>query len=617
MKLLDRIITLLLLLTITPIALLMAGLAIVYWDQMPAIGATVGEFGIQAVELTFLCVRLALAIAVAAAIALGVRYGLRWWHNYNQQRDGSHHLRTYRVRDPVTGKRVSILINPDLMVTPALAIGGHGVRELGTLPHEVYAAHAQQRAVVSAWQARTPGDEAISSANGSTYRMGGLGGSAKPTAERPERQSLPAPRIIGGEQSAAPSPVPPVPAEPLQLGDALRQSTPDRFVLGHNPEKNALAIWSPREHLNLGVFGVSGTGKTKSTGYQTMLLAARHGYHVVCLDPKAGVDFGPFAPYVEWQPTDAYTFADQINALYEAHEQRHRIMRQHGVGEWRMLGPSAGPEIVVVLEEFGAIREEIGNRKGGAKVLAGVDYTLEMMFRLARMTGFHFVILDQAPDKLDPVVRGGCKLRIAYHVDISTAGVLKEHKATELPPVGVFVHRNVQYRSWNCDTYLPQLLQRLTPFGHQRLLPPVTEQTERQTERPNGAPNTTERLSPEVPNDRTPPNAPNGGAGSAPTPPLPEPPFDVRSAPKRDLIFWWRDHYPTGSQAEFRTWLADHGGTITKSYISDTFAQWAAAAQAPQAAENMTLEQLRASGLPFGFQGGGGTVIGWNDKDKE
>lgn len=613
MKVLDRIITLLLLLTITPIALLMAGLAVVYWDQLPAIGATVGNYGIQAVELAFLCMRLALAIAVAAAIALGVRYGLRWWHSYNQQRDGSHHLRTYRVKDPVTGKRVSILVNPDLMVTPALAIGGHGVRELGTLPHEVYAAQAQQRAVVSAWQARTPGDEAISSANGSMYRMGGLGGSAKPTVER---QTLPAPRIIGGETSPTTPSAPPVSAEPLQLGDALRQSNPDQFLLGHNAEANKLAIWSPREHLNLGVFGVSGTGKTKSTGFQTMLLAARHGYHVVCLDPKGGADFGPFAPYIEWQPTDPYTFADQLNAIYEAHELRHRIMRQRGVGEWRMLGPSAGPEIVVVLEEFGAIREEIRNRKDGARMLAGVDYTLEMMFRLARMTGFHFVILDQAPEKLHPVVRGGCKLRIAYHVDISTAGVLKEHKATELPPVGVFVHHDVQYRSWNCDTYLPQLLQRLPPFGHQRLLPPVTVPTERQTERPNGGPNATERSSPEVPNDRTPPNAPNGGEGSAPVPPLPEPPFDVRSAPKRELIYWWRDHYPTGSQAEFRTWLADHGGAIAKGYISDTFAQWAEA-QAPKVPENMTLDQLRARGLPISFQGGGGTIIGWNDKDKE
>ncbi len=609
MKVLDRIITLLLLLTITPIALLMAGLAIVYWDQMPAIGATVGNYGLQAMDLAFLCMRVLLVLGVAAAIAVGIRYGLRWWHTYNQQRDGSHHLRTYRVRDPVTGKIVSILVNPDLMITPALAIGGHGVRELGTLPHDVYASLAQQRAVVSAWQARTPGDEAISSANGSMYRMGGLGGSAKPTVERPERQPLPAPRIIGGETSPSTPPQAPVPAAPLLLGDALRQSNPDQFLLGHNPEKNALAIWQPREHLNLGVFGVSGTGKTKSTGYQAMLLAARHGYHVVCLDPKDGVDFGPFAPYVEWQPTDAYTFADQLNALYEAHELRHRIMRQHGVGEWRALGPSAGPEIVVVLEEFGAIREQIGNRKGGGRVLAGVDYTLEMMFRLARMTGFHFVILDQAPEKLDPVVRGGCKLRIAYQLDTAQASLLKEYEADTLPAVGTFQARRVQYKSWHCDAYLPQLLQRLPPFGHQRLLPPVTE-------RPNDGPNATEHSSPEVANDRTPPNAPNGGEGSAPVPPLPEPPFDVRSAPKRDLIFWWRDQYPTGSQAEFRTWLADRGGAIAKGYISDTFAQWAEARPAKmEPTANMTLDELRAQGLPIAFQGANSTTIGWNDKE--
>ena len=606
MKLIDRIITLLLLVILAPIALVVVATLIVNWDRLPEVGETVAGYGVQAVELAFLCLRLLLVIGVLAAIAIGIRYGLRWWHNYNQQRDGSHHLRTYKVVDPVTGQKVSILVNPDLMVTPALAVGGHGVRELGTLPPEVYAAHAQQRAMVASWQARMPGDEAIMSNNGSTYRMGGLGGSAKPPAERQERLALPEPRVVGEEQ-------PPVPTGPMLLGDALRSSSPEQFVVGHNPESGARAIWQPREHLNLGVFGVSGTGKTKSTGFEVMLLAARHGYHVVCLDPKGGADFGPFAEYVEWQPTDSYTFADQVAGLYRVHAERHAIMRDRQVGEWRALGQQAGPEIVVVLEEFGTIREEIAVSKGGARRLEGVDHTIEMMFRWARMTGFHFVIIDQAPEKLHPVVRGGCKLRLAYHLDISSASVLKEYEATALPPVGAFMASRRPYQSWNCDAHLPLLLQRLQPFGYQRLLPPPAEQP---TERPNGAPNTTERLSPEVANDRTPPNAPNEGEGSAPVPPLPEPPFDVRSAPKRDLIFWWRDHYPTGSQAEFRTWLADHGGTITKSYISDTFALWADA-QAAKVPENMTLDQLRAQGLPIGFQGTGGSIIGWNDKDKE
>ncbi len=601
MKLIDRLISILMLVILAPIALVTIATLIVNWDRLPEVGETVAGYGVQAVELAFLCGRLVLVIGVAAAIAIGIRYGLRWWHNYNQQRDGSHHLRTYKVVDPVTGQRVKILVNPDLMVTPALAVGNHGVRELGALPAELYAAHAQQRAMVASWQARVPGDDAIVTANGSMYRMGGLGGSAKPRLERPEQLALPESRIVGEEQAA----------EPMLLGDALRQSNPEQFVLGQNSESGTTAIWQPREHLNLGVFGVSGTGKTKSTGFQTMLLAARHGYHVVVLDPKGGADFGPFAEYVEWQPTDSYTFADQLNALYQVHAERHAIMRQRQVGEWRALGQHAGPEIVVVLEEFGTIREEIAMEKGGARKLEGIDHTVEMMFRWARMTGFHFVVIDQAPEKLHPVVRGGCKLRLAYHLDISSASVLKEYEATALPPVGAFMISRRQYQSWNCDTHLPQLLQRLPPFPHQRLLPPPAEQP---TERPNGAPNGTERPSPEVANDRTAPNAPNEGEGSAPIPPLPEPPFDVRSAPKRDLIFWWRDHYPTGSQAEFRTWLADRGGTIAKGYISDTFALWADM-QAPKVAENMTLEQLRAAGLPFGFQGSGGTTIGWNDKE--
>lgn len=479
MKLIERIITLLLLVILAPIAIVIVATLIVNWDRLPAVGETVAGYGVQAIELGFLCGRLLLAIGVAAAIAVGARYGLRWWHSYNQQRDGSHHLRTYRVTDPVTGNKVSILVDPNLMVTPALAIGGHGVRELGALPAELYAANAKQRAMVATWQARTPGDEAIMTSNGSMYRTGGLGGSAKPMVERPEQPALPAPRIIGDEQPPASTP-----AEPMLLGDALRSSSPDRFVLGHNPEAGTMAIWQPREHLNLGVFGVSGTGKTKSSGFQTMLLAARHGYHVVCLDPKGGADFGPFAQYVEWQPTDSYTFADQVAALYQVHAERHQLMRDRQVGEWRALGQHAGPEIVVVLEEFGTMREEIAASKGGARKLEAVDHTIEMMFRLARMTGFHFVVIDQAPEKLHPVVRGGCKLRLAYHLDISSASVLKEYEATALPPVGEFMISRRQYQAWNCDAHLPQLLQRLPPFGHQRLLPPPAEEgAERSSQR--------------------------------------------------------------------------------------------------------------------------------------
>lgn len=614
MKVLDRIITLLMLVTLTPVVLLTAALAIVYWDQMPAVGAVVGDYGRQAVELAFVCLRLVVVSAAAAAAVVGYMWLRRQWIEHNRQRDGSHRLRTYKRRDPVTGKRFDVLINPDLMVAPALAISDFGVRELGALPPEIYAEHAKRRAAVAEWQAKTPGDAAISTNNGSMYRMGGLGGSAKPIVEKPERPALPAPHIVGAESPSA-SPALPVPAEPMQLGDALRQSNPDQFVLGHNPDAQKLAIWSPTQHLNLGVFGVSGTGKTKSTGYQAMLLAARHGYHVVCLDPKGGVDFGAFAPYVEWQPTDAYAFADQLNTLYDVHDSRQKLMQGRGVGEWYKMGPSAGPEIVVVLEEFGSIREEIGNRKGGGRVLGQVDHTLEMMFRLARMTGFHFIILDQAPEKLDQVVRGGCKMRVAYQLDTAQASLLREYGADTLPAVGTFMSRRVQYQSWLCETQLPQLLQRLQPFGHERLLPAPAEPAYRTTERPNTPPNATERPAPEVANDRTGTERPNEGEGSAPLPPLPDPPFDVRSAPKRDLIMWWRDHYPTGSQAEFRTWLADHGGSIAKGYISDTFAQWAEAQPAKLASDNMTLDELRARGLPIAFQGANNTIVGWDDKE--
>jgi len=580
------------------ILVLVAGAMIANWDSMTAIGPAVGDAGSQAIALMLLCARVVLVLGVVGALLIGGIWAWSKWQEDARQRDGSHRLRKYRVRDAVTGDLVTVLVNPDLMVTPALAVSGRGVHELGNLPTKVYETQAKERARVSAMQALAPGDKAIMSSNGSMYRPAGLLSGAGRMWNGKDKQ-------VTEQREEKPDPQLAPPSTPmLPLMDALRHSTPDRFVLGYNQEMQKPAVWSPREHLNLGVFGVSGTGKTKSTGFQVMLMAAKHGYHVICLDPKGGADFGPFAPHVEWQPSDAYTFPDQLNAIYDVHEARHRIMKDRNVGEWHMLGSQAGPDIVLVLEEFGTMREEIASRKGGGKTLASVDHTVEMIFRLARMTGIHVVILDQAPEKLDPVVLGGCKLRLAYQLESSQASRLKEYEADTLPASGAFMVHRKPYQSWLVATELPRLLRSVPPFAHQRLLPA-----------PNAQPNGTERQSPEVANDRTPPNAPNDGQGTAPIPPLPEPPFDVRSAPKRDLIFWWRDNYKTGSQAEFRTWLADHGGSIAKGYISDTFALWAQErAGTLSATETISLDQLRAQGLDIRIEGAGGTYD-WDAKE--
>ncbi len=617
MKTLDRLLSLFLLIVLTLFGVIVVATIAANWDRLPAAGEAVGDFVGTVADLVLLCLRLVLVFGIVAAVGAGIRFGVRWWYEYNQQRDGSHRLRTYRLRDAVTGSRVKVLVNPDLMVTPALAIGDHGVRELGALSPEIYAANANARARVAAVQAAAPGDGAITTSNGSMYRLGGLGGLGRIVNGngRADRNLL-----ANDATSPTASPDEAMPAAPpMQLIDALRSSSPDQFVLGYNPAPKtpnmALAVWRPHEHLNLGVFGVTGTGKTKSTGYHAMLLAARHGYHVVCLDPKGGVDFGAFKPYVEWQPTDGYTFPDQIAALEAVHTERHRLLRDYDLPDWRALGRQAGPEIVVVLEEFGALRQDIASRKGGGRALTRVDSAVEMMFRLARMTGFHFIVLDQAPGALDSVVLGGLKLRLAYQLDSSDATRLKEYEADQLPPAGAFMVRRVQYQSWLVETELARLTRSLPPFGHVRLLPAPTEQ-------PNTPPNATERHSPEVANDRTPPNAPNGGEGSATTPPLPEPPFDVRSAPKRDVIWWWRDQHPTGSQAAFRAWLAQRNGDIAKGYISDMFAAWEAArpadgrstgTAAPTSADATTLEALRLQGEQIRFVGLGGATYGWDE----
>ena len=100
-----------------------------------------------------------------------------------------------------------------------------------------------ERAKVAAWQARTPGDAAIVTSNGSMYRMGGLGGSAKRRDELAGHVRAP----CGPPSPArvAPKRPAPSPPPPMLLTDALRASSPDQFVLGYNPELARPAVWSP------------------------------------------------------------------------------------------------------------------------------------------------------------------------------------------------------------------------------------------------------------------------------------------------------------------------------------------------------------------------------------
>lgn len=211
MKILDRLITVLLLIVLTPIALLFGGALVANWDSMGAVGVELAGYGRDFMALTFLCARTVIAAAALGALLYGGVWALKQWQEHQRQRDGSHRLRTYKVQDPATNQPVTILVNPDAMIKPALAISALGVREIGDLPVEAYQQHQANRATVAAWQARTPGDAAIVTANGSMYRMGGLGGSAKqkddrPPAGTPIRQLAASPDPTSPDQPPAPPP---------------------------------------------------------------------------------------------------------------------------------------------------------------------------------------------------------------------------------------------------------------------------------------------------------------------------------------------------------------------------------------------------------------------------
>ena len=467
MKLLDKIITLLLLIVLAPAALLMTIAIIFSWDAMPAVTGSIGETFRQSVDLALLCARLALAIAAAAALVWVARFAAKAWHSYNQQRDGSHRLRTYNVRDAASGRRVKVLVNPDLMVSPALAIGGHGVHELGSYPAEIYAAHAAGRVRVAEWQARTPGDDAISSNNGSTYRMGGIGGSAKPALERPPPPALPAPRIIGAEPPPATA-VPPT-RSPLQLSDALAAATATAWPLGVT-EEGDLATFDPLRHSHAAIVGSPGTGKTTSVGYLLAAHALRHGWHVTILDADNGAAWAPFAAHAEHVETDPANLPGQLGSIMAEFGRRMNILRDAGAAD--VGGLSHLRRTLIIIEEFGDLISTLDLRDKNAA--GSVNAQLDTLLRRGRKVGLHVALIDQYPENWSNQLIAGTKFRAVFQLGPNQGNKVQEYDAYKLPARGAFYWQSKQYAAWHAEPALRQLLAAVPAIDPQaRLLAPV------------------------------------------------------------------------------------------------------------------------------------------------
>lgn len=324
---------------------------------------------------------------------------------------------------------------------------------------------------------------------------------------------------------------------------AIARSESQSWILGKS-SGGETAAFNPLTQAHLGIVGSTGTGKTSSVGFLAAAQAIRHGWHTVILDPDGGEDWGGFAGHAEWHEADRETFADQVRAVYAEYERR--------------VAGQPGKPLFVVIEEYGDMIRQL--RIVSRKDADHVDVMLDGILRRGRKHGISLCFVDQYPEHWSPQVIGGTKAKAVFQLGPNQGAKVEEYHAAKLPDRGEFLWRGERYRTWHAKPHVRALLADAPALNGYRVM------------RSGGssAPNAPERL--DGAGYQREPNRERGErrGGVDALPPPPEPAFDVRSHPKRDIIEWWIDNIG-GTQADFRRWAEERGVSIGRGYISDVF----------------------------------------------
>ena len=408
-------------------------------------------------------------------------------------------------------------------------------------------------------RAAIPGDNVLSlpwsSAGGGGVANAPTGRLLAGAYDRPLRP-MPEQRQI--EQIAAPPEI----VEPITLSTALQQTTADRWILGQNKQSGDLAIWQPDYQPHIAVVGSSGAGKSE-TSLSHLIVGARYAdWHPMILDAAGGADLRRFENVAEWYETDSGVFADQLRGVQRIVDERAEMIKAAGVPRVSELRHPPQP-VLVLVEEFGMLMAQLSRTAA-----TEVENTLGQLVRGARRYGVHLALADQDKSGWSDVVTRGITPTLTYRMADYGGASTKAYHADTLR-VGQFQMDRATYTAWHVTPELGRILPAL-PVLAARLL-----EGRSVSERPNDTPDYTSSEHSGA--------SPNG--------------LTERPADKRELIFWWLDRTPTGTQAEFRRYLDQQGESIARGYISDCFAEWNAKRQgeidAALATDSFSLEHLR------------------------
>lgn len=406
--------------------------------------------------LTFLGAWLMMLLYVILVAIVGALLVLAWLVYRKQQLagnrpvDGAYPLIKMRTRD---GRQ--LVINPSHMVGAAAVIDPRTGQYTEVEHPAGWGVVADVRQAVersNTVRAMFPGDQARTNRYGAMSQM--------PRVPNFKQMND---RTNVSRETSRPQLPPPVDqprpvAPPITLPDAIRQSTPDRWIIGQSPETGALATLNLRQSVHTGIIGATGTGKTASLGYLVAAHAVRSGYHVVILDPKGGADWRPWQGVAEWHESDRTTFADQVRAVEAEHERRFDAARRAEAANVMAL-PTPPRPILVVIEEYGDLIAQM--RQAKASDATKVDDMLDRLLRLSRMTDIHLLMIDQYPEHWSNQVLAGTKAKAVFQLGPNQGAKVQEYQANQLPDVGRYLLKGKQYDAWHAAPNLGSLLRSL------------------------------------------------------------------------------------------------------------------------------------------------------------
>lgn len=432
---------------------LMAGAAVVYRDAAERVGRRVETFLDQALTLAIYCMVGVMVFAAVAAVWVGVAWWVRRRVEDRRERDGSVPIQVLKIN----GR--TLIVDPNKMIAPVLAVDGDGAREFFTASPEAHLQHALARARVAGLQALAPGDNAIANVHGAHYRPAGLAASANRVLNEDRKPSPALP---------SPSPALPSPAAPrLLFSDAVSRARADQLIIGQQPEAGALAIFNPALHGHGAVIGSTGTGKTTGAAFTAVAGAIRAGYHVVLLDPDGGRDWSIFRSHSEWMECDAGTLPDQVDALAREYMRR-------GTEE-------GGRPVLVVIEEFGDLMRQL--RLTDRRAADAVEGNLDTILRRGRRRGLHVLLVDQYPEHWSQQVIAGVKWRAVHRLGPNQGAKLEEYNVARLPERGAFRCDGELYEAWHAAPEVRALLASMPA----PMLDPIVDTSWRVVRSPHGA----------------------------------------------------------------------------------------------------------------------------------